>query len=643
MNRLAPKLFDRRFGDLIEIGRSRLPSLAPAWTDHNAHDPGIMLMELLAWVAEAQIYSLGRMRRDERESYAALMGILPGGTRPSHGLIWPNHADPTGPAAMVIRAFLIERTHTFRTVESEQPGFRPTHRILWIPAEIRSLTTRRATGGAIEQTGSNRRGGPAFQPFGETAGPRDVLRMELAAHGDLPLFPAEIPADARLVIGIRADAPRDGSAAAAAAEECCSVPLEVMLSAGADRVSLPVVEDSSLGFMRTGVIVLDLSAVRIAPKVMTLEIRAPRGFDRPPRIQRIEPNVVPLSQERYIDRELHLARGLPDEGFDLDAPGLAFAPGTDPVTVAVADADGLATWRRCERLQDCGPDDRVYVLDPVAGRITFGNGLNGRMPGAGRQILVSYLVCDGKSGNVARNRKWVDQGLSGVFGVNLDPITGGEDPSDWIAQRRAARQVARTIHPLVSAADIVTAARALQALEVGRAWVAPPRSKVVETGTITLIAMRRRVGGIEPESPPETRRWLAAVRRRLLPRMPLGTRLAVIGPRYSGFTLRCQIDPEPGRDPAAVKAAVESELRRRLTLVAESPAQVQRPFGLPVTSRELTAWIQALPEVRRVTALQILLIGKTKSEEVAVGPYGLPRIDLGASKFAIAPDGKGDS
>ena len=45
MSPLAPNLFERRFGDLMEIGRAKLPSLAPEWTDHNAHDPGITLME----------------------------------------------------------------------------------------------------------------------------------------------------------------------------------------------------------------------------------------------------------------------------------------------------------------------------------------------------------------------------------------------------------------------------------------------------------------------------------------------------------------------------------------------------------------------------------------------------------------------
>jgi predicted phage baseplate assembly protein len=632
MSRLAPNLFDRRFGDLMEIGRSKLPSLAPTWTDHNAHDPGITLMELLAWVAEAQIYSLGRSRRDEREAYAALMGIIPGGTRPATGLIWPDHTDPTSPAAMVIRPFVIEPDHGFHTPDSARPEFRPAHRILWIPALIRALTTRRSSGGAIEHSGANRRGGPAFLPFGETAGPRDVLRMELAANGDLPLFPQEIPTGARLVIGIRADAPAGDSTDDIG--DWDGVPLEVMLSAGADRFPLTVIEDTSAGFMRSGVIVLDLAEVRIAPMAMVLEFRAPRGFDRAPRILRIEANVVPLTQERRIERELHVVRGLPDEGFDLETPGLSFAPGSDPVIVEIADSGGFDIWRRTTRLTDCGPDDRAYAFDPVAARITFGNGINGRLPNAGGQVLVSYPVCDGNRGNVARNRKWVAEGLAGTFGVNLDPMTGGLDPATSLEQRRKARRLTKTIHPLGSAADIEAAALALPALEVGRAWVAPPSIRAARTGAVTLVAMRSRVGGAESAAVPETQRWLAALRRRLAPRMPLGVRLSVIAPRYAGFTLRCRLEAEPGLDPDAVKTAVANELQRRLTLVAGRPGMLERPFGLAVTHRDLTAWIQALPEVRRVAELQIRVTGST-AEEVAVARRGLPRLDLAGSTIDV--------
>jgi len=39
MSKLTPNLFQRRFQDLVEMVAARLPSLAPDWTDYNAHDP----------------------------------------------------------------------------------------------------------------------------------------------------------------------------------------------------------------------------------------------------------------------------------------------------------------------------------------------------------------------------------------------------------------------------------------------------------------------------------------------------------------------------------------------------------------------------------------------------------------------------
>ena len=36
------------FTTLVETARSFIPVIAPDWTDHNLHDPGIMLLELLA-------------------------------------------------------------------------------------------------------------------------------------------------------------------------------------------------------------------------------------------------------------------------------------------------------------------------------------------------------------------------------------------------------------------------------------------------------------------------------------------------------------------------------------------------------------------------------------------------------------------
>src|SRR6266567_3936054 len=182
MKMLAPDLFQRRFQDLMEIGRARLPSLAPEWTDHNAHDPGITLLELLAWVAEAQLYSLSRQRRDERTAYAALLGLSPAGAQAARGLIWSDHLDPNSPVESFVQSVVIPNDTVVNVVNVETPTFHPAHRLLWVPGRIATLESRLAGGRVVDLTATNNRGTVAFFPFGERAGPRDVLRMTFACR-----------------------------------------------------------------------------------------------------------------------------------------------------------------------------------------------------------------------------------------------------------------------------------------------------------------------------------------------------------------------------------------------------------------------------------------------------------------------------
>lgn len=74
-----PNLDDRRWADLVDEGRSIIPVFAPAWTDHNSHDPGITLMEMLAWIAETDIYRVDRIPDSHIRTFLSLIGggLLP--------------------------------------------------------------------------------------------------------------------------------------------------------------------------------------------------------------------------------------------------------------------------------------------------------------------------------------------------------------------------------------------------------------------------------------------------------------------------------------------------------------------------------------------------------------------------------------
>jgi predicted phage baseplate assembly protein len=642
MKRLAPNLFDRRFGELMEMGRARLPGLAPGWTDYNAHDPGITLTELLAWVTEAQLYSLGRMRRDERAAYAALFGLVPRGTEPARGVVWRDPLDPRAPAAVFTQSVVIAADAVASMLDVDTPVFRPIAKLLWVAGRVRRLTSRLAGGKVADLTAVNERGGPAFQPFGSIAGPNDVLSMDFECRGD-GLFPENrsAAADAFWPIGIRADRALSAEAANPGAlfehaAEAADSPLSATLVTSGVRTPIRIAQDSSDGMLRTGVLLLDLSAVEGSPKAFTIEFRSSRGFERPPRLLRIEPTVWPIVQGQAVPDEVHVSTGIPDWSFQLELPGLRFAPFESPVKVELRDdyTNTRKEWKPAP-LDGSGPDDAVYEFDAVAGRIRFGNGVNGRIPPRGATMLATYAVSDGDRGNVAPNRKWKVSGFGGTFGVNIDGVTGGAAPTDSIDERREARRRARDDHALISADDIESAALELPLLEVSRAWVLSPDEDAPRTGAVNLLAMRARTSEEAAGNAPESARWLEAIRRRLAPNIPMATRLVVRAPRYVDFSIESTIEIAAGRDPATVKAEIERALKSRLALTGPGG----RHLGVPVTGRDVTAWIRVVDGVRRVTSLRLLSDDGRSVDPVEVPRTGLPRCDFAATVLDVRRTG----
>ena len=64
----VPNLDSIAFDALVEEGRALIPRYAPDWTDHNLHDPGITLLDLLAWIVDQQVYRIGAVGDSFRPS-----------------------------------------------------------------------------------------------------------------------------------------------------------------------------------------------------------------------------------------------------------------------------------------------------------------------------------------------------------------------------------------------------------------------------------------------------------------------------------------------------------------------------------------------------------------------------------------------
>jgi hypothetical protein len=81
-----PNLDDLTFADLVAEARALIPLLAPEWTDHNPSDPGIVLVEMLAWLTEAALFQVDQVTPAHIERFLGLLnGPPPEGAPPVAG------------------------------------------------------------------------------------------------------------------------------------------------------------------------------------------------------------------------------------------------------------------------------------------------------------------------------------------------------------------------------------------------------------------------------------------------------------------------------------------------------------------------------------------------------------------------------
>ncbi|MGH2509246.1 MAG: baseplate J/gp47 family protein, partial [Ktedonobacteraceae bacterium] len=71
----SPNLDNRDFSQLVEEARQHIAQSCPEWTDLSPSDPGIVLLELFAYLTEAMIYRLNRVPDKMYIEFLRLIGI----------------------------------------------------------------------------------------------------------------------------------------------------------------------------------------------------------------------------------------------------------------------------------------------------------------------------------------------------------------------------------------------------------------------------------------------------------------------------------------------------------------------------------------------------------------------------------------
>jgi hypothetical protein len=71
----VPQLDDRRFDDLVEEATTYLRGKTDAWTDFSPGDPGVVLVELFAYLTDLMIYRLNKVPEKAYVEYLRLIGL----------------------------------------------------------------------------------------------------------------------------------------------------------------------------------------------------------------------------------------------------------------------------------------------------------------------------------------------------------------------------------------------------------------------------------------------------------------------------------------------------------------------------------------------------------------------------------------
>lgn len=157
-----PNLDDKTFDHLVEEARKLIPGYSPEWTDYNLSDPGITLIDLLAWLSEIALYRTNLITDKHRLKYLQLLGVKP---QP------PKQAKVDLTFSSDEEKLLPKGTQVATEVNGKKIYFQLNEDINIVPGTLENILEKivvyDSASGIYDRSVSNEKGDLFFAPFGE--------------------------------------------------------------------------------------------------------------------------------------------------------------------------------------------------------------------------------------------------------------------------------------------------------------------------------------------------------------------------------------------------------------------------------------------------------------------------------------------
>ena len=354
------------------------------------------------------------------------------------------------------------------------------------------------------------------------------------------------------------------------------------------------------------------------------------------------------------DERLGVSNGRPAQSLRLARHPVYFDPLTEtPDLSLTVTVDGRSeTWTLVDDFYGKGPGDKVYLLDPETGEVSFGDGrargVGGAIPPAGAVIRAQRYRFGG--GNVANVAAGTVTALKGAI-RSVDAVTnpraaaGGADGETLDEVKRRAPSTLRRRERAVSAEDFANLARETPGAAIHKAYAVaamrPEGNGFTESaGTVSLVVLPN----VDHPTPQPSEAVLATVRDWLNPRRLVTTELCVLGPRYQEISvLSARLKVDSASDFAVVTRAAEAALTDWLHPIRGGEDGNGWPFGANVYHGDLYDVLLGVEGVRRVSGLSLTAetIPNAPDEfaasDVLEVPEGyLPSLKPGAVRFEVS-------
>lgn len=628
----APNLDDRRFQDLVDDAKRLVQQRCPEWTDHNVSDPGVTLIETVAFMVDQLLYRLNRVPDRNYIKFLELIGtrLVPATAARADLTFWlsaPQQETVTVPARARAAS---------QTAHDRDPVVFSTREPLDIVACQRSrIVVQRANGDEIDHTGRFEVG-EAVRCFGEPPQPGDALLIGLSNA---------VPSCAVL---LRLEADIEGVGV-----DPTNPPLQWEAWVGGRWAPCELDRDTTGGLNRDGDVIVHVDR-RHRPSVVAgqragwlrARVLAPAAgqpfYSASPRLngaraETIGGTVAAEHADEVLGEVVGLSEGVPGQRFTLRASPVLDEP--DGAKLEVAAGDGWDVWEEVNHFAHSGPDDRHFVVDAVSGEVVFGPALrdrngsvrqHGALPPKGAPLRMQrYRTGGGRRGNVAAETLSVlKTTIPFVHRVdNRRPAAGGVD-GETLEEARVRGAIAlRTRDRAVTLEDYEHLARG-SAPELSRVRA----FRADEPGGVRVLVVPASYDDpltLEALIPPD--HILARVATHLDERRTIGARIVVEPPSYQGVTVVARVRARPTADPQRLERACVAALDRYFHPIVGGPEGGGWPFGRPINAGEVHAVLQRVPGVDFLEDTKVFPADPATGERA--GPAD--RIDLAPTTLAF--------